>query len=109
MRRKAVSLETYQSITLRDVYVETSLDGSDWLVDLRMHCETADIGSTHSGTWRIQIFDNKDVLIHEFINDSLISGDEEREATVRFQLKIGADQVRSSYYYLVFTFYACEV
>ncbi|XP_046449905.1 beta-mannosidase-like [Daphnia pulex] len=90
---KAVSLEAYQSITLRDVYVETSLNGSDWQVDLLMHCETADIGVSHSGTWAIRIFDNEDVLLHELIDDSLVSGDQEREATVRFQLRIGADQI----------------
>lgn len=95
MRRKAVSLEAYQSITLRDVYVETSLNGSHWQVDLLMHCETADIGVSHSGTWTIRIFDNEDVLLHELIDDSLVPGDQEREATVRFQLRIGADQVRS--------------
>lgn len=95
MRRKAVSLEAYQSITLRDVYVETSLNDGDWQVDLLMHCETTDIGVFHSGTWTIRILDNKDVLLHELIDDSLVSGDQEREAAVRFQLKIGADQVRS--------------
>lgn len=87
-------METYETLTLRDVYVSTSVNGTDWQVDLRMYCETTDIGVLHSGTWIVRLFDtNNYVLIHEMVADSLVSGNEEREATVQFQLKIAVDQV----------------
>lgn len=90
---KAVSLETYEALTLRDVYVATSLNGTNWQVDLRLYCETIDIGVSHSGTWTVRLVDNNGVLIHEMVADSLLTGNGDREATAQYQLKIAAAQI----------------
>lgn len=102
--RKAVSLEVYQTLILRDVYAETLRDGSDWQLNLRMHCETAQVGIPSSGSWTIRLIDTNGGLVHQLVADSLISGDQERKATVHFQLKIAANQVRLNLKYSILSY-----
>lgn len=88
-------MEAYQTLTLRDVYVETLRNGSEWRLDLRIYCETADVALPYAGSWIIRLMDASGVLVYETQTDTIISGDQQRQATVSFHLKIASKQVRS--------------
>ena len=91
--RKAVSVEAYHSLTLRNIFVETIRNDSIWQLNLRMYCETTDVAVFYQGTWTIRILNTDGALVHEMIADTIISGNQEREANTSFQLAIPADQV----------------
>lgn len=91
-------MESYETLMLRDVYTETLRNGSDWQLNLRLHCETADIGVFYRGTWTIHLIDTKGNLVQQMIANTLILGDQERQATVHFHLTVPANQVRFQLY-----------
>ena len=93
-----MSVEAYQTLMLRDVYAETRRNATDWILDLRVYCETADIGVPYSGTWTIRLSDTSGEMIQPLLTDSIVLGDQDREASVDFQLNIAADQVKISRY-----------
>lgn len=79
---------------LRDVYVDTFRNGTDWQLSLHLLCETSDVGTIHRGTWTIKLMDDGGQSIQELISTAAtIYGNQEREAVVRFQMKIPSDQV----------------
>lgn len=84
-------MEAYQTVMYRDVYVETSrvAPTGEWLLLMLVHCETVDVGVQHKGSWTIQLNDAQGVeLMTETVNDAIIVGDEEREASLEFRLKV---------------------
>lgn len=91
--RKAVSVEAYQTLMLRDFYVDTFRNGTDWQLTLRLHCETADVGIARKGTWTINLMDGDGQSIQEIIASSTIYGNRQREAVVQFQMNIPSNQV----------------
>lgn len=90
-------MEAYRSLMYRDVYVKTSRDANEWLLDTRIHCETADSGTEHRGTWIVLLTDlTGTTVINRLIStDVIVTGNQQREAFVDFQLKVNDQQVNS--------------
>lgn len=94
-RRKAVAVEAYTTVIYRDVYVETSRDAENqWLLNMRIHCETVDVGRPHHGVWRIQVADPRSgLVVQQLTIDGTVTGDQDREASISFQMKVDSQQV----------------
>ena len=92
--RKSVSLEAYSAISLRDIKVEVQRNGTDWLLDAVMLCETPDLNREHVGSWTVQLITAKGCVVKHVTADSSVVGDSNREAQVRFRMTLAADEVR---------------
>ena len=94
--RRPVSIEAYQTLTLRDVVVETLRNGSLWQLDLRMHCQTAGVQATHVGTWDNRLTRHEDLVIMQRSVNASITGDSHRQGSVRLQFYIAVNQVNGA-------------
>ena len=94
--RQPVVLETYNTVKVRDVSVESVRQESNWLLNVGLHCETARRGAQHNGTWQISLVDARGLLIQQLISQATLIGDVDREAFVPFQFTVAAHQVPSS-------------
>jgi len=94
--RRPVSTEAYQTLTLRDVVVETLRNGSLWQLDLQMHCQTAGMEATHVGTWDIRLTSHEDLVIMQRSVNASITGDSHRQGSLRLQFYIAVNQVNGA-------------
>ena len=92
--RKAVAVESYTTLMYRDIYIETTRQANQWLLNMRVYCETVDVGNPHRGVWKVQVSDPRSGLVlQQSTTDGTVTGDQDREASISFQLILDGQQV----------------
>ena len=81
-----VKVEAYDSVIIRDWWVNTQRDEAQrqWRLDMKLHCETQDSNTNHRGVFTVVIYHpDTGKVIYRLLESAVIAGDDKREATHR--------------------------
>lgn len=75
-------LEAYNIVSIRDFWVGFERDETlqQWKVNMKIHCETPDVGIDHTGTFKVTITDGQQI-VQTFMQETILTGNENREVT----------------------------
>ena len=80
-----VIIEASDTALIRDFWINTypsDATATQWRIDMKIHCETPDVGIDHTGSFNIVITDKEGKLITNFFQPAVLRGGNDRLVTV---------------------------
>ena len=80
-----VKIEAYDTASLSDFWINTypsDASATQWTIDMKIHCETPEVGVDHTGSFSVVITDKDGKLIVTYFQPAVIRGDKDRLVTI---------------------------